>query len=129
MPRVLLMGYEPESVDFSDPALPPGLNAERVVKGLAADLHRMRERGWDAESLLFRPDEDVERVILDRLSGAPWDCIVIGAGVRMSSRHVPVFERVLNAVRRVAPQTPIAFNSGPDSSGDAAARWLAPQAG
>jgi hypothetical protein len=24
MTRVLLVGYDPESVDFSDPALPPG---------------------------------------------------------------------------------------------------------
>ena len=30
MARVLLLGYDPETVDFSDPALPPGMTAEKL---------------------------------------------------------------------------------------------------
>jgi hypothetical protein len=30
MTRILLVGYNPETVDFSDPALPPGMTAEKV---------------------------------------------------------------------------------------------------
>ncbi len=51
-------------------------------------------------------------------------CLVIGAGVRMTTQHVAEFEQVVDAVRQSAPQTPIAFNASADSSGDAAARLL-----
>ena len=30
MTRILLVGYDPDTVDFSDPALPPGMTAEKV---------------------------------------------------------------------------------------------------
>ena len=31
MTRVLLVGQEPETVDYSDPALPPGMDAKKFV--------------------------------------------------------------------------------------------------
>ena len=30
MTRILFLGYDPETVDFSDPALPPGMTVEKV---------------------------------------------------------------------------------------------------
>jgi hypothetical protein len=30
MPRILFVGQEPKTVDFLDPALPPGFNAEKI---------------------------------------------------------------------------------------------------
>jgi len=33
MVRVLLVGYDPEAVDYSDPALPSGMNAEKIRAG------------------------------------------------------------------------------------------------
>ena len=30
MTRVLLVGQEPETVDYSDPALPPGMDAKKI---------------------------------------------------------------------------------------------------
>ena len=30
MTRILLLGLDPETVDFSDPALPPGMTVEKV---------------------------------------------------------------------------------------------------
>ncbi len=53
-----------------------------------------------------------------------WDCIVIGGGIRVPSRSLPLFEWVINAVHRGAPGTPIAFNTSPGDSADAAARWV-----
>jgi hypothetical protein len=35
-----------------------------------------------------------------------------------------VFEAVVNAVHRAAPQAAIAFNTRPEDSGAAAARWI-----
>ena len=34
MARVLLVGYEPETVDFSNPALPPGMSVEKIRAGI-----------------------------------------------------------------------------------------------
>ena len=64
MMRALLLGYDPETVDYSDPALPPGMTAEKIHAGI-------------------------------------------------------------NAVHKAAPGAAIAFNTRPDDSADAAARWLA----
>ena len=124
MVRVLVIGYAPETVDFKDPAIPPGLDETRVAEGIQMDLQRMRDRGWVAEHLPIRSDENLRQQVLDYLNSQSYDCIVIGAGVRMTEKHVPEFEAVVNAVRQGAPGTPLAFNSSPDSSGEAAARWL-----
>jgi len=40
MTRVLLLGYDPETVDFSDPALPPGMTVEKA--GIAIALEAVR---------------------------------------------------------------------------------------
>ena len=124
MVRVLVIGYAPEAVDFEDPAIPPGLDEARVAEGIQRDLRLMKDRGWDAEHLPIRPGENLRQQVLDHLTSRSYDCIVIGAGVRMTTKHVPEFELVVNAVRQGAPQTPLAFNPSPDSSGEAAARWL-----
>jgi hypothetical protein len=49
---------------------------------------------------------------------------VIGAGVRLPPNRLALFEAVVNAVHRAAPSAAIAFNTRPDDSADAAARWL-----
>ena len=49
MKRVLLVGLDPATVDFSDPALPPGMNAEKIHAGVRVALADMAERGWQAE--------------------------------------------------------------------------------
>ena len=127
MTRVLVIGYAPDAVDFTDPAMPPGLNENLIAEGIKRDLQLMHDRGWEAEHLPIRADETLRGDILDRLARKSYDCIVIGAGVRMTTKHVPEFEQVIDAVRHGAPLTPLAFNSSPDSSGEAAVRWL-PQA-
>jgi len=45
MTRILLVGYDPETVDFSDPALPPGMTVEKIRAGIAVALNRFAERG------------------------------------------------------------------------------------
>ncbi|WP_380786172.1 hypothetical protein [Sphingomonas sp. R86521] len=84
----------------------------------------MHDRGWEAVHLPIRAAANLRHDILNRLAREAFDCIVIGAGVRMTTKHVAEFEQVIDAVRQGAPQTPIAFNSSPDSSSEAAARWL-----
>ena len=124
MVRVLVIGYAPDAVDFDDPAVPPGLDEARVAEGIGRDLELMRGRGWDAEHLPIRLDGSLDRAIHDRLTNGSFDCVVVGAGVRMTTKHVAEFEQVIDIIRKAAPSTPIAFNASPDSSADAVARRL-----
>ena len=128
MPDVLLIGIKSEAVDFSDPGMPPDLNAEKIAAGIEATLRDMRERGWNAGFCAILTDGSVEATIADVLKRR-WDCVVIGGGIRMPASNLLLFERVVNAVRRGAPGTPIAFNTQPGNSADAAARWLHRQEG
>ena len=42
MTRILFVGQEPETVDFSDPALPPGFSAEKFTPGLRLPCGKRR---------------------------------------------------------------------------------------
>jgi hypothetical protein len=124
MTRVLFVGQQPETVDYSDPAIPPGMTAERIHAGIAVALQQSADRGWRADLCLVKPDQtagpDVER----RLAAEAYDCVVIGAGIRLPPKSLLMFEAVVNAVRRAAPTAAIAFNTRPEDTADAAARVL-----
>jgi len=44
-------------VDFSDPALPPGMTAEKIHAGVNLALADFVGRGWHAEICFINPDE------------------------------------------------------------------------
>ena len=48
-----------------------------------------------------------------QLRSTNYDCVVVGAGVRLPPRNLALFEVVINAIRQVAPGTAIAFNTRP----------------
>jgi len=125
MSRILLVGLEPEAVDFSDPALPPGMTAEKVRAGMAIALKQFTERGWESDVCLLRPDETAGPTVDRQLRSAQYDCVVIGGGLRLPPRHLALFEAVINAIPKAAPGAAIAFNTRPEDSADAAARWVA----
>ncbi len=123
MKRVLLVGIKPEAVDVSDPDLPSGTTAEKIAAGIDAALADMKARGWEGAFCSILTDHSAEATIAASLA-EHWDCVVIGGGIRIPSRGLRLFERVINAVHRGAPRTPIAFNTSPGDTGDAASRWL-----
>jgi hypothetical protein len=122
--RVLFVGQEPESVDFTDPALPPGFDAEKIHAGIADGLRQMTERGWHADLCLVRPDETAGPVLDSQLATTSYDCVVIGGGIRLPPKSLLLFEVLVNVVHKAAPGASIAFNTRPQDTGDAAARWL-----
>jgi hypothetical protein len=124
MMRILLLGLDPETVDYSDPALPPGMNAEKVRAGIAVALKGFTDRGWDSDVGYILPDETAGPTVERQLRSTNYDCVVVGAGVRLPPRNLALFEIVINAVRKAAPGAAIAFNTRPDDSADAAARWV-----
>jgi hypothetical protein len=124
MSRILIIGYDPDSVDFSDPGTPPGLDIDKLWAGTKASLKRIADHGWTGVQCMVRPDHTAAAAVERALSGADYDCIVIGGGIRLAHNSVPVFEKIVDAIRRLAPATPLAFNEGPDKSLEAAERWL-----
>jgi hypothetical protein len=124
MTRILLLGLDPETVDFSDPALPPGMTAEKVRAGIAVALKQFTDRAWQSDVGFIRPDETAGPTVERQLLSTNYDCVVIGGGVRLPPRNLALFEVVINAIRRAAPRAAIAFNTRPDDSADAAARWV-----
>src|SRR5512142_1979083 len=124
MTRILLLGYDPETVDFSDPALPPGMTVEKINAGIAVALKQFADRGWEGDVGFIRPDESAGPTVQRLLASKTYDCVVIGAGVRLLPKLLTTFEVVINAVRKAAPGTAIAFNTRPEDSAQAAARWL-----
>lgn len=124
MTRVLLLGLDPDTVDYSDPALPPGTTAEKVRASIAVALKQFTDRGWESEVGFIRPDETAGPTVELQLRLTNYDCVVIGAGVRLPPRNLVLFEIVINAIRKAAPGAAIAFNTRPDDSADAAARWV-----
>src|SRR5215831_16864912 len=124
MKKVLLLGFDPSTVDYSDPALPPGMTAEKIHAGIKLALADMTERGWLAESCLINPGQTAVSTVERQLAANHYDCVVVGAGVRLPPNRLTLFESVVNAIHRAAPQTAIAFNTRPEDSGAAAARWI-----
>ena len=123
--RVLLLGLVPETVDFSDPALPPGMTAEKVHAGIAVAMKGFADRGLQADVGLIRPDESAVPTLEGQLASTNYDCVVVGGGVRLPPRNLALFEAVIDTIHKKAPGAAIAFNTRPDDSADAAARALA----
>jgi hypothetical protein len=125
MTRILLLGYAPETVDYSDPALPPGMTAEKIHAAMAVAMKQFAEHGWVSDVCFIRPDETAGPTVVHQLGSTSYDCVVIGAGVRLPPRGLALFEAVINGVHKAAPGAAIAFNTRPEDSAEAAARGLA----
>jgi hypothetical protein len=124
MTHVLFVGQRPETVDFADPAIPPGFNAEKINAGIAIAMAKMAERGWQADLCLIPPDKTAALVLEQQLATTIYDCVVIGGGIRLPPKSLLLLETVVNTVHKAAPNASIAFNTRPEDTAEAAARWL-----
>ena len=123
--RVLFVGETPDSVDFSDPAIPPGTDADKIRAGIAKAMADMAEAGWDAVECMLPPDIAAASGQLEAALGdGGYDCVVIGGGLRMPASRLPQFEAVIATVRRRAPDAELAFNAGPETTADSVRRRM-----
>jgi hypothetical protein len=121
---VLFIGEDPSTVDFSDRALPPGLDTGKVERGIAFAMKQMANRQWRADLVLVRPDASAGPAIERQLTSNSYNCVVVGAGIRLPPGRLQLFEQILNVIHRAAPGAAIAFNTSPEDTAEAAARWL-----
>src|SRR3546814_1927289 len=124
MTRILFVGQKTETVDFSDPAIPPGFDAAKINAGIEIAVAAITERGWKADLCMIPPDERAGPMLEEQLASARYDCVVIGAGLRLPPKSLSLFERVLNAVHKAAPGAAIAFNTHPEDTAEAAGRLM-----
>src|SRR5271154_2680863 len=124
MTRILFVGQKPETVDFSDPSLPSGFDAEKINAGIAVAVAKIEDRGWQGNTCMITPDSDGSAMLAKALEGAAYDCVVIGGGLRLPPKSLPLFEMVVNAVHKAAPSAASAFNTQPGDTAEAAARQL-----
>ena len=121
---LLTVGLDPAlSTDFTK-RLFPHLDPDTI----RADLVRVREQlaawGFAVESIALDLGETAESVLRDALARRRYDCVVVGAGVRLDPALSPLFEVIVNVLREAAPQAILCFNTEPASTPDAVARWF-----
>ena len=58
MKRVLFVGFDPATVDFSDPALPPGMTAEKIHARVKLALADFAGQGLACPELLHQTRRD-----------------------------------------------------------------------
>ena len=107
-----------------DPYRVPGpWDPAPVAEAIAVGMARFADAGVGVETCLFGLDgsDDIDAVVAEALDRRRWEVVVIGGGVR---NQLELFERIVNLVHRRAPGASIAFNSTPEGTFEAAARWL-----
>ena len=124
MMRVLFVGQIPETVDYSDPALPPGLNAEKIYAGIDVAAAKIAEKGWLGDICNIAPDDGGIATLEKQLATTTYDCVVVGGGLRLPPKGLLMFEKVVNSIHKTAPGAAIAFNTRPEDTAEAAARWV-----
>jgi hypothetical protein len=74
------------------------MSAEKIRAGIALTLKQMTDRGWEGDLCFIRPDETAGQTVERHLASTNYDCVVIGAGVRLPSQGLAVFEAVEKVV-------------------------------
>jgi hypothetical protein len=121
---VLVIGLDPTLIDFSKPGYAPGMNAAKVLSGMKSSEEELTRLGYSVQMCLTDFGETAESIVRTRLRQTPFDCILIGAGVRANPGNLMLFEKLINVVHEHAPQARLCFNTAPNDTADAIKRWL-----
>jgi TetR/AcrR family transcriptional regulator, tetracycline repressor protein len=116
-PTVLVIGFDPNRLPVPD--------KDTIAAALERGQDRFADLGLSGETCLIGMDDQIEAEVTAALRARPWNCVVIGGGIRKPPQALELFELMVNLVRRHAPDAAIAFNTSPEDSADAAVRALA----
>ena len=118
MATVLALGLDPAAVD---PAEFGGFTPQQVRAFIESQLERVRTAGYDVVNCLVTADTAVT-LTEQALKARHFDCVMIGAGLRAPAQLI-LFEKLLNLVHALAPDSKLCFNSNPTDTIDAVRRW------
>ncbi len=121
-----MIGLDPALIDFSSPdfAAFPGLDASQVLAGLDAAREGMRDLGYDGHICLIDFGQTAADMVRAKLQQRHFDCVLIGAGVRVAPSNFLLFEELINVVHEYAPRSKICFNTNPADTLEALQRWI-----
>lgn len=122
--KVLLIGIDPKLID-PNLSTATGWDANRVRAAAQDANKRLVELGYELQSCLLDPRGTDESVVSDTLSSEKFDCIMVGAGVRVLSQNTILFEKIMNTIHQKAPpSSKICFNTNPADTVEAILRWV-----
>jgi hypothetical protein len=119
---VIAIGIDPVFVDYT--ALPQ-FTPEMFRSYIDAQIERVRGMGYDVTSCLIDLGDTAEAVTAEALKSGNFDCVLIGAGLRVPSERLLLFEKIINLIHRLAPKASICFNTTPADTAEAVQRWVA----
>ena len=118
---VLAIGIDPVFVDYT--ALPQ-FTLEMFRSYIDSQIERVRRMGYDVTSCLIDLGDTAEAVTAEALKSRHFDCILIGAGLRLPPERLLLFEKIINLIHRLAPKASICFNTTPADTAEAVQRWV-----
>jgi hypothetical protein len=122
--KVLLIGIDPKLID-PNLSTATGWDANRVRAAAQDANKRLVELGYELQSCLLDPRGTDESVVSDTLSSEKFDCIMVGAGVRVLSQNTILFEKIMNTIHQKAPpSSKICFNTNPADTVEVILRWV-----
>jgi hypothetical protein len=121
-PRVLQIGMDPAVIDFSPY---PGQDTAQLQARIDAAEAAVRDADFEVVVCRLGDDPDTaEDRIRKCLSGAAFDVVEIGSGLRTSHEYTEIFERAVNVVAELRPGARFCFNDSPESTLDAVRRAI-----
>jgi len=122
---VLVIGLDPTLIDFSHPDYAnTGMDVTKVQAGLKSSEHELIRRGYSVKMCFTDFGETAEAVVQNQLKQKRFDCVLIGAGIRMIPSNFMLFEKLINVVHEHAPQAKLCFNTKPSDTAEAVQRWI-----
>ncbi len=124
MKKILIIGMDPRTIDFTNPELPQGLTIEVIEQGTKATVEKLISIGYDTELFLIEAGVTDLSNLANQLNEKNYDGVVVGNGIRGIKANLILFEQIINVVHTSAPKSKIIFNSLPSDTDEAVERWL-----
>jgi hypothetical protein len=122
---VLIVGIDPDLIDFSSPDFARfNLSAEKVWADIRGSAEQLNSMGHETDLCATDFGATAGQVLEEKLRAKPYDCVMIGAGVRVAPGCFLLFEKLINVVHANAPQAKICFNTRPGDTIEAVQRWI-----
>lgn len=123
--KVLGLGIDPKLIDSSLANTAGGWDANRVQAAAQDAIGRLIDLGYEVQTCFVDFGETAESVVSDILSREKFDCIMVGAGVRILPQHTFLFEKIMNVIhQKTSPSSKICFNTNPSDTVEAVLRWV-----
>lgn len=122
--KILIIGMDPHTIDFTNPEIPQGLSIEKIEKGANATLEKLHSMNYDAELFLIETGATDLSNLAKQLNEKNYDGVVIGNGIRSITTNFILFEKIINVVHTHASKSKIIFNTLPSNTAEAIKRWL-----